>query len=81
MRGYLRQTGSTVVGLDKRLTDRPTSYAMSCMFSGLQIVECEGIRQFTKPLTTAQMEYLEALDLNEEQLVMYEGEGNDSGYS
>ncbi|NOQ23069.1 MAG: IS1634 family transposase [Candidatus Aegiribacteria sp.] len=80
VRGYLSQTGSTVVGLDKRITDRPTSYAMSCMFSGLEIVECEGARQFTKPLTTAQKEYLEALDLNEEQLVMYEGEGNDSGY-
>lgn len=80
LRGYLRQTGSTVVGLDKRLTDRPTSYAMACMFSGLQIVECEGARQFTRPLTTAQKKYLEALDLNEEQLVMYEGERNDSGY-
>ncbi len=80
VRGYLKQTGLTVVGLDKRLTDRPTSYAMSCMFSGLQIVECEGSRQLTRPLTTAQKEYLEALDLNEEQLVMYEGEGNDSGY-
>ena len=53
---------------------------MSCMFSGLQIVECEVARQFTRPLTTPQKEYLEALDLTEEQLLMYDGGGNGSGY-
>lgn len=36
--------------------------------------------ELTRPLTIAQKEYLEALDLNEKQLVMYECEGNDNGY-
>jgi len=80
VRGYLRETGSTVTGLDKRITDHPTSYAMSCMFSNLEIVELDGTRQFTRPLTTVQNEYLDALNLTEEQLLMYEGNNNDSRY-
>lgn len=78
LRSYLRKTGSTVTGLDRRVTDNPTSFAMSIMFSGLQVIECDGIRQFTSPLTPEQKEYLRALDLNEHDLVMYEGGGDDT---
>ena len=80
MREHLRQTESTVIELDKRVTDKPTSYAMTGKFRSLQIVECNGIRQFASPLTPFQKQYLGTLHLKEDSLLMYESEENDTCY-
>lgn len=83
MREYLRQTTSTVPGWDDKPTAKPTAFMMSTKFKGVQIVECGGMRQYAVPLTPTQKQYLEALGLNGDSLLVYEAtldQGNGSDH-
>ncbi len=80
MRDHLRQTETTLPGWDDRSTSNPTAFMMTTKFKGVQIVECAGERQFASPLTPTQQRYIEALGLDADTLLSYDGHaaaGND----
>ena len=66
MRMYLDKTQSTIEGLDRRKTSRPTSYVLTTHFHNVQIIRCGNIRMLKKPLTPVQQAYLRTLGLTEE---------------
>lgn len=66
MRMYLDKTKSTIEGLDRRKTNRPTSYVLTTKFRYVQIIRCGNIRMLKKPLKPVQLAYLQALGLTEE---------------
>ncbi len=66
MRMYLDKTQSTIEGLDRRKTSRPTSYVLTTKFHNVQIIRCGNIRMLKKPLTPVQQAYLRTLGLTEE---------------
>ena len=64
MRNYLANTGGTLVGLNRQLTRRPTAYAMSTKFWGLQIMLIKGTRILAQGMREEVPAYLEALGLS-----------------
>ena len=66
MRNHLANTGGTLVGLNKQLTKRPTAYAMSTKFRGLQIMLVQGTRMLARDLSDDVTAYLDALGLTME---------------
>lgn len=66
MRRHLEETGSTIEGLDRRKTNRPTSYAMTTKFSNVLILKAGQSKILKKPLSTTQRAYLKALGVAEE---------------
>ena len=66
MRNHLANTGGTLVGLNQQLTKRPTAYAMSTKFRGLQIMLVQGTRMLARDLSDDVTAYLEALGLTME---------------
>ena len=66
MRMYLDKTNSTIEGLDRRKTSRPTTYAMLTHFRSVQIIRYDDVRMLKKPLKPAQLDYLKALGLTED---------------
>lgn len=63
MRNHLANTGGTLVGLNRQLTKRPTAYAMSTKFWGLQIMLVQGTRILARGMRKEVPAYLEALGL------------------
>ena len=66
MRRYIKESGKDLPGWKKRRTERPTSFMMVTKFSGVMILKIGKFRQFNKPLTPQQKEYLTALGLIED---------------
>lgn len=66
MRMYLDQTNSSIEGLDRRKTSRPTTYAMTTHFRSVQIIRYGNVRMLKKPLKPVQLDYLKALGLTED---------------
>jgi len=66
MRRHLKETGSTIEGLDRRKTNRPTSYAMTTKFKNVLILKAGQARILKKPLSSTQRAYLKALGVTEE---------------
>jgi len=73
MRDNLKETGTTLPGWDGKATSAPTTFMMTTKFKGVQIVECAGERQFASPLTPTQERYIEALGLDADTLLRYDG--------
>lgn len=69
MRGYLAETNSTIEGLDRRKTNRPTSYAMTTKFRKILILKVGQERILKKPLSDTQRAYLKALGLTEDVFI------------
>ncbi|MEW6260509.1 MAG: hypothetical protein AB1547_11485 [Thermodesulfobacteriota bacterium] len=66
MRMYLDKTQSIIEGLDRRKTNRPTSYVLTTKFRYVQIMRCGNIRMLNKPLKPVQPAYLQPLGLTED---------------
>jgi transposase len=66
MRQHLEKTKSTIEGLDRRTTTRPTSYMMTTKFKHILILKAGQSRILKKPLSPAQRAYIKALGLTEE---------------
>jgi len=69
MRQYLEKTNSTLEGLDRRKTNRPTSYMMTTKFRNVLILSSGQSRILKKPLSPVQRNYIKALGLTEEIFV------------
>ncbi len=83
MRDHLRERGTTLPGWDSKPTSKPTTFMMTTKFTGVQIVEFAGERQFALPLTSTQQRYIEALGLDADTLLNYDGHtdtGNDGAF-
>nr|MBF0223799.1 IS1634 family transposase [Desulfobulbaceae bacterium] len=65
MRQHLEKTNSTIEGLDRKKTTRPTSYVMTTKFTCILILKVGQSRLIKKPLTPAQQSYITALGLTE----------------
>ncbi|MFA6927519.1 MAG: IS1634 family transposase [Bacteroidales bacterium] len=66
MRRYLAQEDKVVPGWDNKPTDRPTSFMMSTVFSGIQSARMKREGSFLlNPLSERQMQFLAALGLDE----------------
>jgi transposase len=66
MRQYLEHSNSTLEGLDRRKTNRPTSYAMTTKFCNILILRIGHSRRLKKPLSSIQSGYIKALGLTED---------------
>jgi transposase len=64
MRGYVNTNKTKLMGLDKKLTTRPTSFMMTTKFTGITVIKLANQRKLVKPLSTIQMEYLIALGVD-----------------
>ncbi|MGB4406972.1 MAG: IS1634 family transposase, partial [Sphaerochaeta sp.] len=66
MRMYLAHEGKRLPGWDNKPTDRPTSFMMSTVFYGIQVARPRrGEPVLLKALSDRQMQFLEALGLDE----------------
>jgi transposase len=66
MRLHLEKTNSTLEGLDRRKTTRPTSYMMTTKFTNILILKVGQSRMLKKPLSPVQQAYIKALGLDEQ---------------
>jgi transposase len=75
MREYLKQTGTTVPGWDRKPTPAPTAFMMTTKFIGLMVAEVAGEWFFPTPLSAIQQAYVRALGLSEEVLLRKKSAG------
>ncbi|MCJ7595339.1 MAG: IS1634 family transposase [Desulfobacterales bacterium] len=66
MRQHLEKTNSTIEGLDRKKTNRPTSYIMTTKFTNILILKVGQARLMKKPLSPTQQAYVKALGLTDE---------------
>jgi len=64
MRLSLKQTGSTILGWDKRQTSRPTSFMMTTYFPSVLVLQTPKGRILGRPLNPVQLNYLGILRLS-----------------
>jgi len=64
MRLYLEQTQTTVPGWDNKPTDKPTSYMLTRVFFGIQVMLFKDQRFFIKEPIDRQSAFLSALGLD-----------------
>jgi transposase len=64
MRLSLKQTGSTILGWDKRQTSRPTSFMMTTYFLSVLVLQTPKGRILGRPLNAVQLHYLAILQLS-----------------
>jgi transposase len=61
LRSHVETTGSTLVGWDKKETQKPTAFMMMTKFSAVMVVKVGPQRELARPLSTVQQQYLLAL--------------------
>ena len=61
LRVHVETTGSTLVGWDKKETQKPTAFMMMTKFAAVIVVKVGTQRQLAQPLSTVQQHYLTAL--------------------
>jgi transposase len=61
LRGHVETTGSTLMGWDKKETQKPTAFMMMTKFAAVMVVKVGASRQLTQPLSAVQQSYLCAL--------------------
>ena len=64
MRSKITEDGSTLQGLNKINTKKPTAHILRHIFSSVSVIIYNGKRLMAKPLNKAQLAYLRALDVN-----------------
>ena len=69
MRAYLARTDTDIIGWDKKLTRRPTTFMMTTKFRGLLVARIGAEWFLTAPLTKEQQQFVQALGLSEESLL------------
>ena len=72
LRQYIENHQETLPGWDNKPTTRPTTFMLSTKFSGLQVAKLGQLQGFTKPLTKAQLLYLKALGISEQDLLNHD---------
>jgi len=65
MRRHLDETQTPLPGWDNKPTMRPTAYMVTIKFKGVLILKHDDERRFSRPLSSAQQGFLQALGLNE----------------
>lgn len=63
MRTYVDTTGTSLTGWDRKATERPTAFMMVTKFAGMIVLKSGNHRQFARPLSVVQQQYLTALDV------------------
>jgi transposase len=63
MRVSLKESGSTIIGWEKRQTSRPTSFMMRIKFQSVLVLRTDSGRFLGKPLNPGQLAYLKILGL------------------
>jgi transposase len=63
LRVHVETTGSTLIGWDKKATQKPTAFMMMTKFAAVMVIKVGGQRQLAHPLSTVQQQYLLALDV------------------
>ena len=66
MRRYAQENEKDLPGWKKRRTDKPTTFMMMTRFQYMMILMVDHCRQFNRPLSQIQREYLKALALSPE---------------
>ena len=61
LRSHIETTGSTLVGWDKKETQKPMAFMMMTKFAAVMVLKVEGQRQLAQPLSAVQQAYLNAL--------------------
>ena len=69
MRAYLERTDTDIIGWDKKLTRRPTTFMMTTMFRGQLLARIGDEWFLTAPLTKEQQQFVQALGLSEGALL------------
>lgn len=64
MRLSLKETGSTILGWDKRQTSRPTSFMMTTYFLSVLVLQTAKGRMLGRPLDPVQLQYLAILQVS-----------------
>jgi hypothetical protein len=64
LRRYVETSKTKLTGLNKRLTDSPTSYMITTTFRNVMVIKTGNQRRLARPLSHDQYDYLRALDLN-----------------
>ncbi len=63
---YVKETDTPLPGWKKQLTRNPTSFMMTTKFLSILVITIGKERKLAKPLTKIQLQYLKALEINEE---------------
>jgi transposase len=63
MRTHVDITSTPLMGWDKKVTERPTSFMMITKFAGVIVLKLGHHRQLARPLSVVQQRYLTALDV------------------
>src|SRR5262245_25911171 len=61
LRLHVETTGNTLVGWDKKETQKPTAFMMMTKFTAVMVIKVGGQRQLAQPLSSVQQAYLNAL--------------------
>jgi len=69
MRAYLERTDTDIIGWDKKLTRKPTTFMMTTKFRGLLLARIGDEWFLTAPLTKEQQQFVQALGLSEGALL------------
>jgi transposase len=69
MRSYLARTDSDIIGWDKKMTRKPTTFMMTTKFKGLLVARIGDEWFLTAPFTKAQQQFVQALGLSEEMIL------------
>ena len=62
LRVHVETTGSTLIGWDKKATQKPTAFMMMTKFAAVMVIKV-GANALAHPLSTVQQQYLLALDV------------------
>lgn len=65
MRRHLEHSGGQLPGWDNKPTTRPTAYMVTMKFKGVLIIKHDSERRLSRPLSSTQQAFLQALGLDE----------------
>jgi transposase len=63
LRVHVETTGNTLMGWDKKATQKPTAFMMMTKFSAVMVIKVGSHRQLAQPLSPIHQQYLLALDV------------------
>lgn len=69
MRSHLKRTDSDIIGWDKKMTRKPTTFMVTTKFKGLLVARIGEEWFLTAPFTKAQQQFVQALGLSEEMIL------------
>jgi len=64
LRAHVETTGRTLMGWDKKETQKPTAFMMMTKFAAVIVVKVGACRQLAQPLSAVQQAYLSALGVS-----------------